>query len=93
MLGFASSFVALLGSIPTCELTFKSNTMSSITYECDVTQFDVIPPKENNENIFVLNPRCLIINLMDNQKIMFQSEIEKEDAVKFAQLILFTYNQ
>jgi hypothetical protein len=67
--------------------------MSSITYECDVTQFDVIPPKENNENIFVLNPKCLIINLMDNQKIMFQSEIEKEDAVKLAQLILLRYNQ
>jgi hypothetical protein len=67
--------------------------MSSISYECDVTQFDVIPPKENNENIFVLNPKCLIINLMDNQKIMFQSEIEKEDAIKLAKLILFTYNQ
>jgi hypothetical protein len=52
-----------------------------------------MPPKENNENIFVLNPKCLIINLMDNQKIMFQSEIEKEDAIKLAQLILFTYNQ
>jgi hypothetical protein len=67
--------------------------MSSITFECDVTQFDVIPPKGNNENIFVLNPRCLIINLMDNERIMFQSEIEKENAVKLAQLILFTYNQ
>ena len=67
--------------------------MSSITYQCDVTQFDVIPPKGNNENIFVLNPKCLIINLMDNERIMFQSEIEKEDAIKLAQLILFTYNQ
>jgi hypothetical protein len=67
--------------------------MSSISYECDVTQFDVIPPKGNNENIFVLNPRCLIINLMDNERIMFQSEIEKEDAIKLAKLILFTYNQ
>jgi len=67
--------------------------MSSITFECDVTQFDVIPPKGNNENIFVLNPRCLIINLMDNERIMFQSEIEKEDAIKLAKLILFTYNQ
>jgi hypothetical protein len=67
--------------------------MSSISYECDVTQFDVIPPKENNENIFVLNPKCLIINLMDNEKIIVQSEIEKENAVKLAQLILFTYNQ
>jgi hypothetical protein len=67
--------------------------MSSISYECDVTQFDVIPPKGNNENIFVLNPRCLIINLMDNERTIFQSEIEKEDAIKLAQLILFTYNQ
>ncbi len=67
--------------------------MSSITFECDVTQFDVIPPKGNNENIFVLNPKCLIINLMDNERIMFQSEIEKEYAIKLAKLILFTYNQ
>jgi hypothetical protein len=67
--------------------------MSSISYQCDVTQFDVIPPKGNNENIFVLNPKCLIINLMDNERIIFQSEIEKEDAIKLAQLILFTYNQ
>jgi hypothetical protein len=67
--------------------------MSSISFECDVTQFDVIPPKGNNENIFVLNPKCLIINLMDNERIMFQSEIEKEDAIKLAKLILFTYNQ
>jgi hypothetical protein len=67
--------------------------MSSITFECDVTQFDVMPPKENNENIFVMNPKSLIINLMDNEKIMFQSEIEKKDAIKLAKLILFTYNQ
>jgi hypothetical protein len=67
--------------------------MSSISFECDVTQYDVIPPKGNNENIFVLNPKCLIINLMDNERIMFQSEIEKEDAIKLAKLILLTYNQ
>jgi hypothetical protein len=67
--------------------------MSSISYECDVTQFDVIPPKENNENIFVLNPKCLIINFMENERIMFQSEIEKHDAIKLAQLILLRYNQ
>jgi hypothetical protein len=67
--------------------------MSSISFECNVTQFDVMPPKGNNENIFVLNPKCLIINFMDNQKIMFQSEIEKEDAIKLAQLILLRYNQ
>jgi hypothetical protein len=67
--------------------------MSSISFKCDVTQFDVIPPKENNENIFVLNPKCLIINFMDNEVIMLQSEIEKEDAIKLAKLILFTYNQ
>jgi hypothetical protein len=67
--------------------------MSSITFECDVTQFDVMPPKWNNENIFVLNPKCLIINLMDNQKIMFQSEIEKQDAIELAKLILLKYNQ
>jgi hypothetical protein len=67
--------------------------MSSITFECDVTQFDVMPPKENNENIFVLNPKCLIINFMENERIIMQSEIEKQDAIKLAQLILLRYNQ
>jgi hypothetical protein len=66
--------------------------MSSISYECDVTQFDVIPPKENNENIFVLNPKCLIINFMENERVIMQSEIEKQDAIKLAQLILLRYN-
>jgi hypothetical protein len=66
--------------------------MSSISYECDVTQFDVIPPKENNENIFVLNPKCLIINFMENERVIMQSEIEAKDAIKLAQLILLRYN-
>jgi hypothetical protein len=66
--------------------------MASITFECDVTQFDVIPPKGNNENIFVLNSKSLIINFMDNERIIMQSEIEKQDAIKLAQLILLRYN-
>jgi len=37
MLGFASSVVALLGSIPTCELTFKSNTMIDVI----ITEFEM----------------------------------------------------
>jgi hypothetical protein len=67
--------------------------MSSITFECDVTQFDVIPPKGNNENIFVLNPKCLIINFMENERVIMQSEIEAKDAIKLAKLILHMYNQ
>jgi hypothetical protein len=67
--------------------------MSTITFECNVTEFDILPNKNNNENIFAINDKSLIINLMNNSKIIIQTEIEKKDAVELAKLILFKYNQ
>ena len=68
--------------------------MSTITFECVVTEFDIIPKKENDENIFAINEKCIIINLMDTKKdkIIIQTEIAKEDAIELARLILLKYN-
>lgn len=69
--------------------------MSTITFDCNVTEIDIIPIKDNDENIFVLNEQCMIINMMNSskEKILVQTEIEKKDAIKLAKLILFTYEQ
>ena len=69
--------------------------MSTITFDCNVTEIDIIPIKDNDENIFVLNEKCMIINMMNSskEKILAQTEIEKKDAIKLAKLILFTYDQ
>jgi len=68
--------------------------MSTIIFDCNVSEFDIIPRKENDENSFAINEKCLIINFMDStkDKIIIQSEIEKKDAVELAKLILLKYN-
>lgn len=68
--------------------------MSTIVFDCDVTEYDIISKKENNENTFAINEKCLIINLMDTQKdkIIIQTEIDKKDAIELAKLILLKYN-
>ena len=68
--------------------------MSTITFDCDVTEFDIIPKKENDENTFCINEKCLIINLIDTKtdKILIQTEIDKKDAIELAKLILLKYN-
>lgn len=65
--------------------------MSTILFECDVTQFAVIPPKENNENCFALTEKAMVINLMQEDDILIQTEIEKKDAIELAKLILLKY--
>ena len=63
--------------------------MSTIVFDCDVTEYDIIPKKDNDENTFAINEKCLIINLMDTQKdkIIIQTEIDKKDAIELAKLI------
>ena len=58
--------------------------MSTITFECNVTEFDIIPVKENDENAFCINDKCFTINLMNtqNDRILIQTEIERNDAIK-----------
>jgi hypothetical protein len=68
--------------------------MSAIIFESNVTLYHIDPPKENDENHFVINEKALIINFMDTKsdKILMQSEIEKKDAIELAKLILLKYN-
>jgi len=67
--------------------------MSTILFECHVTEFHIIPPKENEENCFVLNEKAMIINFMDiNEKILMQSEISRDDALQLAKLITLKYS-
>lgn len=67
--------------------------MRTILFECDVTEFDIIPKKENDEICFALNEKAMVINFMDSRKnsILMHSEIEKKDAIHLAKLILFNY--
>ena len=34
--------------------------MSTIVFDCDVTEYDIIPKKDNDENTFAINEKCLI---------------------------------
>lgn len=65
--------------------------MNTITFECSVTEYDIIPQKENDEVVFCLNDKCVIINLMDDDKILTQTEIDKTSAIELAKLILLKY--
>ena len=74
----------------------NEHKMSTIIFECDVTEYDTIPDKNNDENCFALNDDCLIISFMDtksnvNDKILKQSEISKKSAIELAKLILLKY--
>jgi hypothetical protein len=68
--------------------------MSAIIFKSQVTEYDIYPPKDNDENHFVINEKALIIKFMDtkSRKILMQSEIEKKDAIELAKLILLKYN-
>lgn len=68
--------------------------MNTILFECDVTEFDITPKKDNDEICFALNKKAMVINFMNTQEdsILMQSEIEKEDAIRLAKLILFNYD-
>lgn len=67
--------------------------MGYIIFECGVTEFDTLPPKNNNQNTFAINKDALVISLCDSKKgeIITQTEISREDAVELARLILNIY--
>jgi hypothetical protein len=68
--------------------------MSSIIFDCEVTEYDILPKKENDENSFCINEKCLIINLIDTTTdiILIQTEISKRDALELAKLIILKYS-
>lgn len=66
--------------------------MSTVTMECNVTEYAIIPPIEYEKVAFCLNEKCIVISFMnDIDEVITQSEIEKEDAVNLAKLILLQY--
>lgn len=67
--------------------------MSVIYFDCDVTEFEIDPNSENDENTFCLNEKCLVISLMNvgDDRLLMQTEIEKKDAIQLAKLILLKY--
>lgn len=65
--------------------------MNTITFECSVTEYDIIPNKDNDEVVFCLNDKAMIINLMDDSIILMQTEIDKTSAIELAKLILLKY--
>jgi hypothetical protein len=70
-----------------------SHIMSNIEFKCDVTEFDCIPQTENDVNVFSINEKSLIINLMNDDDILVQTEISKADACRLAKLILLVYEK
>ena len=71
--------------------------MSSIIFECDATELDILKRKDNNENAFAINDKSLVISLIDSlsikNEIISQTEISKENAIKLAKLILHKYGE
>jgi hypothetical protein len=67
--------------------------MSNINFECNATEFDCVPYPDNDKNVFAINQKALIINLMNGEDILIQTEIEKADAIRLAKLILLVYEE
>jgi hypothetical protein len=66
--------------------------MSKTIIECGVTEYAVVSPKDYEKVTFYLDDKCIVISFMDNRdNVLSQSEIEKEDAINLAKLILFEY--
>ncbi len=64
----------------------------NILIECPVTEYNIKPLEKNTENVFSLNESSMIINFMnDKEKIIMQSEISADDALKLARMIVYFY--
>jgi hypothetical protein len=61
--------------------------------KCGSSKKIIEPKKENDEISFALNEKAMVINFMDTKKqsILMHSEMDKEDAIRLAHLILFNY--
>jgi len=67
--------------------------MSTISIECDVTEFSVIPDENYQKVLFCFSEKAMIISFMDDDdRVLTQSEIQIKDAVSLAKLILLKQN-
>ena len=68
--------------------------MSTITIECNVTEYSVTPPIEYEKVSFYLDEKCIVISFLNDQdEVLTQSEIDKQDAIDLAKLILSQYDK
>lgn len=66
--------------------------MSTITLECDVTEYTSLPHTENITNVFSMTENALLISFCDaDLKVLQQSEISKNDAIELANMIFLKY--
>lgn len=64
-----------------------------VTADFEVVEYNTIPQKNNTINTFFMGKQSVVINFCNkDEKVLQQSEISKEDAIKLAKLILHIYN-
>lgn len=62
--------------------------MNTITFECEVVEYETIPAIENTNVVFSIKDKSVVINFTDSdENVLHQSEISIEDARKLAKLI------
>jgi hypothetical protein len=67
--------------------------MSTLEFTCKTIEICCLNEELNNENSFVISNDSLILNMMNNDTILYQSEIAKKDAINLAHLILLVYEK
>jgi hypothetical protein len=64
----------------------------NLILELDVTEYNVMPNRNNETNIIHLYQDSMVINLMDStQGVIEKTEVSSEDAIKLAKFILQFY--
>jgi hypothetical protein len=64
--------------------------MAKVLFKCPTIDFRTTLHK-NEITTFTFYNESLVINLVDEDDEIIETEISKEDAIKLAKLILFTY--
>jgi len=66
--------------------------MNYLKLKVDVTEHEITPPEAQEHIIFAITEKSLIISIIDdNISVLEETEIEKNDAIELAKLILFKY--
>lgn len=66
----------------------------NVQLECTTTEYYVYPKVENESTVFHFEDKGMIINFTDeDNNVLEQSEISKEDALRLARLIIHLYER
>ena len=56
---------------------------------CSTTEFSIIPEIDNDETVFCIHDKCLIISCINEKEdVLYQTEIDIKDAIELARTIL-----